>query len=84
MHMQVLLKLYVLSSEDDTLLFSETAADMQNAINAALSYCEVNNMCINTGKIDLLARQCPEASCYHCSRPSNRASENFSLPRDCV
>ena len=35
---------------DDTLLFSETAEDMQNAINATLSYCEVNNMCMNTGK----------------------------------
>ena len=45
-----LLMLYVLLHADDILLFSETADDMQNAINATLSYCEVNNMCINTGK----------------------------------
>ena len=44
------LKLYVLLYANDTLLFSETAEDMQNAINATLSYCEVNNLCINTCK----------------------------------
>ena len=41
MHMQVFLKLYVLLSADDTLRFSEFSQDMQNAINATLSYCEV-------------------------------------------
>ena len=42
-------QLYVLLYADDTLLFSETAKDMQNAINATLSYCE-NNMRINNDK----------------------------------
>ena len=50
MHMKVFLKLFVLLYADDTLLFSKNAEDVQNAINSTLSYCEVNNMCINTGK----------------------------------
>ena len=79
MDMQVFLKLYLLLYADDTLLFNETTDDMQNAINAILRYCEMNNMCINTGK----ARQNPEASSYHCTRPSNRTSGYFLLPKDC-
>ena len=48
---QVFLKLYVLLYADDTILFSETVEYMQNnAVNATLSYCEVNNMCMNTVK----------------------------------
>ena len=35
---------------DDSLLFSETAKDMQNAFDATLSYCEENQMCIKIGK----------------------------------
>ena len=52
------LKLYVLYA-DDTLPFSETAKDMQKIIIATLSYCEVNNMSVNTSKPVnyLLARQ---------------------------
>ena len=49
MNVPVFLKLYVLLYADDTLLFIETAKDMQNSINATLSYCE-NNLRVNIGK----------------------------------
>ena len=43
------LKLHVILYADDTTVFSETAKDMQNAIDATLSYCE-NKMWINNGR----------------------------------
>ena len=53
MNVQVFLKLYVLLYADDTLLFNETAKDMRNAVNGALSYCE-KTMSINIGKTKYL------------------------------
>ena len=50
MNMHVFLKLYVLVYAYDTLLFSETAEDIQNAINETLGVCEVNITFRNTDK----------------------------------
>ena len=73
MNVQVFLKVYVLLYADDTLLFSEIAKGMQNVINATLSYCEENNMCINSDRTNnmIFSRENSEILCDHCLWPNN-------------
>ena len=47
------LKLHVLLYADDTVVFSGTAKDIKNAINATLRYCD-NNMWKNSGKTEYM------------------------------
>jgi transcriptional antiterminator Rof (Rho-off) len=40
---EVYFKLYLLLYADDTVIFAETAAELQSALNAMYLYCETKN-----------------------------------------
>ena len=46
----VFLKLFVMLYADDTVILSETADDLQNALNIYALYCETSKLTINSSK----------------------------------
>ena len=52
--LDILLKLFVLLYADDTVLFSESAEDMQLQLNSFFEYCEAWKLHVNIGKTKVL------------------------------
>ena len=48
------LQMSVLLYAEDTLLLSESAGDMQKALNATVRYCELNRMSLNVEKTEYM------------------------------
>ena len=65
--LEVLSKMYTLLYADDTLLLSESEADMQRALDATHQYCVRNNMTINASKTKFMI----------CSRGKTRKTPTF-------
>ena len=47
---RTLLQMFVLLYADDTVLLTESAGDMQKALDATVRYCELNKMSLNIEK----------------------------------
>ena len=47
---EVYFKLYLLLYEDDTVIFAETAHDLQNALDGMQNYCNTWHLTINSSK----------------------------------
>ena len=52
--MFLFLKLFVLQYADDTVIVSETAEDLQNALNIYEQYCNIWKLTVNTSKTKVL------------------------------
>ena len=48
------IKLYLLLFADDTVIFAETAAELQSALNAMYLYCETWKLKVNTAKTNVV------------------------------
>jgi hypothetical protein len=48
------IKLYLLLYADDTVIFAETAAELQSALNAMYLYCETWKLKVNTAKTNVV------------------------------
>jgi hypothetical protein len=51
---EVYFKLYLLLYADDTVIFAETAAELQSALNAMYLYCETWKLKVNTAKTNVV------------------------------
>jgi hypothetical protein len=51
---EVYFKLYLLLYADDTVIFAETAAEFQSALNAMYLYCETWKLKVNTAKTNVV------------------------------
>jgi hypothetical protein len=51
---EVYIKLYLLLFADDTVIFAETAAELQSALNAMYLYCETWKLKLNTAKTNVV------------------------------
>ena len=51
---EVYIKLYLLLFADDTVIFAETAAELQSALNAMYLYCETWKLKVNAAKTNVV------------------------------
>ncbi len=51
---EVYFKLYLLLYADDTVVFAESAPELQSALNAMYLYCETWNLTVNTAKTNVV------------------------------
>jgi hypothetical protein len=51
---EVYFKLYLLLYADGTVVFAETAAELQSALNAMYLYCETRKLKVNAAKTNVV------------------------------
>ena len=51
---EVFFKLYLLLYADDTVIFAESATELQSALNATYLYCETWKLSVNVAKTNIV------------------------------